>query len=315
MTDLTATPWANWVRNPIAGDASARQYTRLTDPAGHSVILMETPTEERDSQTAFVSMAEHLSNAGFCPPKVLWQDAASLVLSDLGATDLATSLARNPGATRHLYEATTDLLIALHQTKAPDLTKLTPAVAGDMVRLTATSYCNDPTCAEPLAQAMTDAMERLAPEPNKLALRDFHAENLIWRPNQQGHDRLGLLDFQDAFLAPAGYDLVSLMRDARRDVSQDLYDQMLHRFCIGTDQDAARFDAQMACLGVQRNLRILGVFARLARDLGKTGYVAMLPRVWRHIQADLAHPDLTDLAETILACIPDPTAAQTRWHT
>jgi len=164
-----------------------------------------------------------------------------------------------------------------------------------------------------MAEAMRDAMARLAPTADRLALRDFHAENLIWRPERQGNARFGLLDFQDAFIAPAGYDLISLLRDARRDVPPALHDAMIARFSAATGLDAGPLAAQLACLGVQRNLRILGVFARLARERGKTRYIAMLPRIWAHLKADLAHPALGDLRTVLTPILPDPDAARLRW--
>mgnify|MGYP000106079944 CR=1 FL=1 len=310
---LTNTPWADWAHRPIPGDASARQYTRLIGPAGETAILMFTPSAEIASQSAFVRVATILNNAGLAAPDILFQDGPTLVLSDLGATDMATALVTSPEMTSHIYEAVSDVLLHLHQLTAPDLPKLTPDVAGEMVRITAEQYSGAPHSGDALVAAMTHAMTRLAPVPTTLALRDFHAENLIWRPDRRGVARVGLLDFQDAFVAPAGYDLASLLRDARHDVSQDIYDDVVARFCTAASLPETPFRAQLACLGVQRNLRILGVFARLARQMGKTRYVAMLPRVWDHIQRDLAHPELRDLAAVVTDTVPAPDAAIASW--
>jgi aminoglycoside/choline kinase family phosphotransferase len=152
---------------------------------------------------------------------------------------------------------------------------------------------------------MTAALSACAPVADRLALRDFHAENLIWRPALAGAARVGLLDFQDAFIAPAGYDLVSLLRDARRDVDPKLVQDMIARFTAGTDV-GPDFPAQFACLGAQRNLRILGVFARLAKQAGKTRYLTLIPRVWRNLMLDLAHPALADLRAVVHDLLPPP---------
>ena len=134
-----------------------------------------------------------------------------------------------------------------------------------------------------------------------LALRDFHAENLVWRPEREGTDRLGLLDFQDAVLAPPEYDLASLLRDARRDIDDEPArgpPRPLRR--AHGARSEARVAAAAAVLGVQRNLRILGVFARLARERGQ----ARLPRPrarasCAHLAADLAHPALRAPARAV----------------
>jgi Predicted phosphotransferase related to Ser/Thr protein kinases len=146
------------------------------------------------------------------------------------------------------------------------------------------------------------------PTPDTLALRDYHAENLIWRPDLDGLARVGLLDFQDAFVAPLGYDLASLLRDARRDVPDDICAAMVAHFMAATGA-GAEFPAQLACLGAQRNLRILGVFARLATEMGKTRYIPMIPRVWAQLQKDLAHPALSDLRDVVADLLPPPDAA------
>jgi len=99
-------------------------------------------------------------------------------------------------------------------------------------------------------------LDRVDPHPSVLSLRDFHAENLIWRGDQDGPDRVGLLDFQDAFVTHPAYDLASLLRDARRDVDPDLTDLMLARF--GRKDPA--FKMAFHVMAVQRNLRILGIF-------------------------------------------------------
>ena len=154
---------------------------------------------------------------------------------------------------------------------------------------------------------MERALLRHAPDAKSLALRDYHAENLIWRPERHGLDRVGLLDYQDAVLAPAEYDLVSLLRDARRDVAEPVAIAMTQRFARQSGKDLAAVQAAMACLGVQRNLRIMGIFARQARRDGKTRYLSLMPRVWGHIQRDLQHPALSELARMIATCVRAPT--------
>lgn len=107
-------------------------------------------------------------------------------------------------------------------------------------------------------------------------------------------------------MAPAGYDLASLLRDVRRDVNAGLAEQMTDYYMQATGADAG-FRAGLACLGAQRNLRILGVFARLSMHFGKPHYVDLIPRVWNHLQNDLTHPVLAGIRKIVEATLPPPT--------
>jgi hypothetical protein len=120
----------------------------------------------------------------------------------------------------------------------------------------------------------------------------------MWLGDRSGLRRVGLLDFQDALAAPVAYDLVSLLNDARRDVSPHTERAMIERY-LSARGDIAEdaFKAGYAVLGAQRSVRIAGVFTRLARRDGKSQYLAHLPRVWRQIETHLAHPALEHIRQ------------------
>ncbi len=143
-----------------------------------------------------------------------------------------------------------------------------------------------------------------------LVQRDYHAENLLWLPERDGAARVGLLDFQDAAAGHPAYDLVSLLEDARRDVTQATVAAAKAHYLALTGFDPAQFDLAYAAMGAQRNLRILGVFARLSLHFGKPGYVDLIPRVWDHLRTDLAHPSLAELRGLVQAALPDPSVAK-----
>jgi aminoglycoside/choline kinase family phosphotransferase len=143
-----------------------------------------------------------------------------------------------------------------------------------------------------------------------LSLRDFHAGNVIWLETRQGVSRVGLLDVQDAVATHPAYDLVSLLQDARRDLSPGLEQGMVRHYLGMTRADPAEFSAVYALLGVQRGLRILGVFARLALAGQKPGYLRFVPRVWRLIAANLEHPELAGLRDAVRAGVPPPEASR-----
>ena len=131
-------------------------------------------------------------------------------------------------------------------------------------------------------------------------LRDFHSPNLLWLPAREGVARIGLLDFQDAVMGPAAYDLASLLQDARVDVPEMMEIALLSRYTRARLTADAGFDAPgfaraYATLAAQRASKILGIFARLERRDGKPQYLRHLPRVWAYLQRSLAHPALAPL--------------------
>jgi aminoglycoside/choline kinase family phosphotransferase len=138
--------------------------------------------------------------------------------------------------------------------------------------------------------------------------RDYHAENLIWLPEREGVQRVGLLDFQLAMLGHPAYDLVSLLQDVRRTVPTGIEMQMVNRYIAASGMDDHDFRTAYSVLGAQRNLRILGVFARLATDYGKPHYVELIPATWAHLMRDLEHPALIPVAGILRDALPEPTA-------
>jgi len=130
-----------------------------------------------------------------------------------------------------------------------------------------------------------------------MAHRDYHAENLIWLPEREGPARVGMIDFQDAVRAHPSWDLHSLLQDARRDVSPALEAEALDRyFALRPQVDRAAFMADYAGLAALNEARIIGIFARLIARDGKPRYRQFLPRMWRHLNANLEQPALAPVA-------------------
>ncbi|SFC81574.1 aminoglycoside phosphotransferase family protein [Tropicimonas isoalkanivorans] len=307
--------WGGAEAAPLAGDASTRRYERLARGA-ETAILMDAPPDRGNDVEPFVRIAGHLTSFGLSAPRVLAEDRAEgfLLLEDLGDALLARLVAETPADETALYAAATDLLVALHRHPAPpDLPRPGPKDMAQAVDLALTWYapgCGRETsaaeverCVALVAQALAD----LPVEAPVVALRDFHAENLIWLPERSGPAKVGLLDFQDAFAGRRAYDLVSLLEDARRDVPPPVRAAMIDRYIAASGCDADAFRLSADVVAAQRNLRILGVFARLAMHFGKPKYVDLIPRVWAHLQGDLAHPALAELAAFLADTLPDPT--------
>ncbi len=297
--------WAQARLVPLAGDASARRYFRLLD-ADRSAVLMDAAPGTTES---YVAMTQWLRARDLHAPKILAADQVEglLLLEDLGDDLVARMLVSEPDLTRRIYDRMTDLLVELHGHSPPDdVPRLDGPELARQVGLFAEYYpaaAGTPGLGTQVAPVIEALHEQLCADlPPVLALRDFHAENLIWR----GDAPLGILDFQDAVVVHPAYDLVSGLQDARRDVEPALEQAQIDRYIAATGVDAERFRAAYALLGAQRNLRIMGVFTRLAQRDGKRRYLAFMPRVWTAIQRDLNHPALAPLAQT-LAGIPAPT--------
>jgi aminoglycoside/choline kinase family phosphotransferase len=158
----------------------------------------------------------------------------------------------------------------------------------------------------PHARAAFDAawqtlLAQLAADASGWVLRDVHSPNLIWLAGRAGPARVGIIDFQDAMRGSPAYDLVSLLQDARLDVSADLERRLLDRYCAAAARhdgafDAADFRFAYWALGAQRNTKILGIFARLACRDGKPRYLRHMPRIWGYLDRCLAFPGLETLA-------------------
>jgi aminoglycoside/choline kinase family phosphotransferase len=309
---IAAAGWGDAARSKLAGDASFRKYERL-QRAGGSAVLMDAPPPQEDVRP-FLRIARELAGGGYSAPRVLAEDAEHgfLLLEDLG-DDLYARLIAGGADERPLYEAAVDFLLDLHRRPAPaglapyDEERLIEEVAlfTDWY-LPALTGRDTP---EQVRRSFRFLWAILAPEvaaegARVLVLRDFHAENLIWLPGRSGAARLGLLDFQDAVAGHPAYDLVSLLEDARRDVPPALAEAMLQRYIAGSGLDTAAFRRAHAILGAQRNLRIIGVFTRLWKRDGKPHYQAFMPRMWRLVERDLAHPALADLRSWLDAVVP-----------
>jgi aminoglycoside/choline kinase family phosphotransferase len=301
---LAAHGWADAAPTPLAGDASARRYWRLARGTARA-ILMDNPPGIADDPVAFANIANHLAGMGLSPPRIFAADLPRglLLIEDLGDAVYDRVIAEDPALERPLYEVATDTLAHLAAHPAPPgLPDLTAQEWAQAAALVADGLPGQAPDRDGLVDALTAAMLEHADGPRVLILRDFHAQNLIWLPDRQGLARAGLLDFQLAQMGQPGYDLVSLVQDARRDVSPETAAAMMRRYAdaMGLTSPEARF----AVLGTQRALRILGVFARLAAEQGKRQYLALVPRVQAQLQACLAHPALRHVAP-LLRNLPD----------
>ncbi|WP_088342831.1 MULTISPECIES: tRNA (adenosine(37)-N6)-threonylcarbamoyltransferase complex ATPase subunit type 1 TsaE [Rhodomicrobium] len=331
---IAATDWSGSRHFYVNGDASARGYTRLYRE-GETALLMDWPkgplgppvrhgkpyTEIAHLTTdvkPFVAIAEALREVGLAVPEIYAQDldAGLLLLEDFG--DLTfTGLAASSAEMRPLYRLAVDALLALRPHSPPpvltaggishslsDFDHEALAIETELVPdwfLPALRGAETPAALRAeFAALWSEQFDWLRAQPDGWLLRDFHSPNLLWRPNETGLARLGIIDFQDAMRGHAAYDLVSLLQDARLDLPDDLEAELLQHYCLAAAKadrqfDRAEFLRAYRLLGAQRATKLLGLFTRLARRDGKRFYLRHLPRAARRLAANLADRHLAKL--------------------
>lgn len=299
--------WHDAARGRLAGDASFRKYDRLNGARGPAV-LMDAPPPQEDVRP-FVRIARHLFKHGFGVPEILAEDhdAGLLLLEDLGDDTYTRLLAR--GHNEHeLYALAIDALIALHRLPAADAVPEGVIPYGQERLLEEVNRVNvwyrplvgAPALSTEAERAFTDIWTRLLPlawnVPTALVLFDYHVDNLMLIPGRSGLNSCGILDFQDAVAGPVTYDLMSLLEDARRDIDPHLVTEMKARYRAAFPTvSRADFDLSWAVMAAQRHTRVIGTFARLKLRDNKPHYLVHMPRLWRYMDACLAHPDLAEL--------------------
>jgi aminoglycoside/choline kinase family phosphotransferase len=298
---LDGTGWAGAARVPLTGDASARAYLRLTREAGETAIMMCAPVDtgdDRDSLDAFLPVGRHLAALGLSAPEIIAADLPNglILMEDFGEATLARLLAAEPATAQAAYAVSaTDMLSILAAGPVPDWAASPDAAAqAGMIDLTL-ALLPEPGAVAGLRPALAEALDRQCSGPSVLSLRDCHGDNLIWLPARRGAARIGVLDYQDAVALPLGYDLASLVDDPRRDLPEGWRADLIARFATALGLRLAEAEARVATLSLLRNLRILGIFHRLATQMGKPQYRAFLPRTGHLIDAAVAHPALIDL--------------------
>ncbi len=311
---LSQSGWDNASQVHLAGDASNRSYLRLShSDTGETAVLMDAPPKTGEDIQPFVAITAHLIGLGLSPPRILaWDEQHGfLLIEDLGDALFARLVRDDSGMEQTLYRAAVDVLIQLHQHPAPDgLLNYTPTVMAEYISPVFEWYHPaTPDEVVAITAEMESVLTTYCTALPVMALRDYHAENLIWLPDRAGTKRVGLLDYQDAVIAHPSYDLVSLLEDARRVVPTKIQSEMIDRYTNATDTEPQIFHAAYCANGAQRNLRILGIFARLCVVAGKPDYIDLIPRVWDHLKQDLSHPALINLNRLVFAALPEPTTA------
>ena len=307
---LSSAGWGDAEIDPIPGDASFRRYFRLRNTAGAPAMLMHAPPPHEDP-APFLLVAQWLSGKGMRAPEILAQNPREgwVLTEDFGNDRMRDWLDENPDAETSAYEGAIDALVELHRHEPGPFSPYDMATYQREAALLTEWYAPAMGLNVDVAgyeAAWAEALEPLLgrQHPGVTVLRDYHAENIMLLGDPRTGAPQGLIDFQDALVGHPAYDIVSLLQDARRDVSEDLEARMLARYVelAGAGEHLA---ADYARLGAQRNAKIVGIFTRLFKRDGKPRYLDMIPRVWSAMERDLAHPALGPVARWFDTNIPD----------
>ncbi|MEM9715124.1 MAG: phosphotransferase [Pseudomonadota bacterium] len=308
---VSASGFGDWTFTPLVADASARRYLRGSQ-GETSVILMDAPPDSGEDITPFLDVSKMLHGFDLTAPKIIAEDAKAgfILMQDFGDNLVAHHCAEQPEDEVEIYRTSIDVLAELSKHPAPAaLEPYDRTTYHREANLVHQWYLQniDETARDAFAAALDQALDQLSVQNPVLVMRDYHAENLIWRAHETGTDRLGLLDYQDALAGHPAYDIVSLIEDARRPLGDGVFEATLTYASdtLGIERDTLRQD--VAILGAQRNLKIIGIFARLYLRDGKPKYPPMIPHVWRLLQNDLAHPACNGLRNWCAAYLPEPT--------
>ena len=285
---------------PASADASFRRYLRV-DAAQGSLIVMDAPPDKEDCRP-FVRIAQLMADAGLHVPRVLARDEPQgfLLLDDLGRQTMIELVdAQHPEANRPLYERAIDALIAWQLASRPGvlpaydeaLLQRELALFPDWYLARHRGVAVEGKVRDTLDQAFGLIVARNLASPAVYVHRDFMPRNLMV-PGDPREPRLGVLDFQDAVHGPITYDIASLMRDAFLSWDEEFVLDITVRYWeralkagLPVDRDFGEFYRAVEWMGLQRHLKVAGIFARLTLRDGKPRYLADTPRFIGYIRA------------------------------
>lgn len=313
---LAGAGWNGAEISPLPGDASFRRYFRIRHE-GKRAMLMDAPPPHEDPRP-FLHVGKWLNEHGQRAPQIFAEspERGLVLIEDFGNDRMRDWLDLHPGAEVPVYRRAVEALVELHRLPPGPFEPYSLETYLREASLLPDWFCRAggfEVDAMALDAAWREVLEPVIArqQPGVTVLRDYHAENIMLLGGSEAEDggAQGLIDFQDALVGHRAYDLVSLLQDARREVSPALEAAMLSHYSdlAGADAD---FLADYAVIGAQRNAKIVGIFARLWKRDGKPRYLPMIPRVWEAMERDLKHPALAPVARWFDANMPDDVRAR-----
>ncbi len=315
-----STELAAWVEQTLAtvgieltrlpAEASTRQFFRV-DTGISTFVAMLSPPDTEDNPR-FARLTGLFRKHGLRTPKVHAADfdRGMLLLEDLGERDFATAYAA--GEIDGPLDAAVRDLIRLQAVSSNDIPPYTPTRFRDELAIFTDwllgrfAGVGVPSTFTGVANALVEATQSV---PQRTLHRDYHCRNLIWR-----HDRsVGIVDFQDALVGPSCYDIASLLRDCYVEFDESRIAAWRRRFYAqaGLDCDEPTFNRAFDLTAIQRQLKAVGIFARLLLSRGRASHVGdIVPVLERISRLGRGYPETAEFAAWIGAELLPPTAAR-----
>lgn len=298
----------------LSGDASTRRYFRLSGPDGTSSIVALYPESFEATATPFYTVGEALIQVGLPLPKLLDHDGALGIYEqeDLGDLTLQHVLAdASPTQMVDLYrEAIDEIVLVQREASRVPQRAICFQTAFDIEKLSWELHYFEKHFLElhrkvdlsvedrsKLAEGFHSLAARIASWPRVLCHRDYHSRNLMF-----WHDRLYVIDFQDARMGPDTYDLVSLLRDSYVDLPDDVVDTLIDDYLAATGRagEGAAFRKRFDLMALQRNLKALGTFGYQTTTRGNPVYIQYIPRTLLYARNTLfAHTRFATLRDVL----------------
>ena len=310
----------------LPGDASTRQYFRVKSHSGQFVMMKMEPFAGQRGRTPFLDVQEHLESFGIDVPRVIDIDPGHgfILLEDLGDVTLLRKLqdVGTSDAERRIYQRVIDSLIQLQihasqKRTGRDLSAFELCFDHDKL-MWEVQFNLEHFYHGYLKRILRDVDQKLiltefseictllANEPRVLSHRDFHSRNIMAVPGSGSDDRLVMIDFQDARMGPAQYDLASLLRDSYYQLEESQISGLLDYYMIqyeakaGLALDRAHFRFIFDLMSVQRNFKAIGSFSSFMNTRGDPGYLKFIGNTFENIRRILLkYPKYSQLREVL----------------
>jgi aminoglycoside/choline kinase family phosphotransferase len=304
---LLAAIWGNELPHRVeklAGDASTRVYFRASYPEKGTAIIMLQPNPGQNEEAGFLEIQEFLEALNLPVPRVYAHDKnrGLVILEDLGDSLLESVVERaSQSQLREIYVEAVNLLVSMRRSTS-DLVSGCRAfdLAFDEAKLMEEmqffrAHFVRGLCKVEPSEAASSLLEEffliicrtLAAQPRIFTHRDFHSRNLMLHK-----DRLVMIDFQDARMGPAQYDLASLLRDSYVTLTEELVEELLTAYMDEvreTEEDSrARFRYIFDVMSLQRNIKALGTFGFQLSVRGNGRYSASIPRTAAYVSRNIS---------------------------
>tara|TARA_X000000368_G_scaffold352908_1_gene293876 strand:+ start:900 stop:1877 length:978 start_codon:yes stop_codon:yes gene_type:complete len=293
----------------IDTDASFRKYYRLS---GNNTLIMDAPYESGESVKSFHLIDKILLEMGISVPVIhsIDENNGFILLEDLG--DQIFSRILNDENEYKLYQNAIDVLahIYLESNEKKFNKKEIPFYSIDKLLEESNLFCDwfmEKHCQIKLTvkekleyqEILKKIFQGIDSTNSSLVLRDYHVDNLILLKDRKGKKQVGVIDFQDAVIGANSYDLVSLLEDVRRPITEDLKEKLIEEYIHITCYDPKQLLKEMRFFSVQRNLKIIGIFSRLKYRDQKPKYMKLIKNAWNFIDLHLEDPNFTELKSWI----------------